>query len=62
MDSLEALGESVNFHEEHIRFVLNCLNKDGGFRRTSILGISSIENVFYATSILRKLNVEKIFY
>jgi len=62
VDSLEALGESVNFHEEHLRFVINCLNRDGGFRRTPILGISSIENVYYATSILRKLNVEKFFY
>jgi hypothetical protein len=60
--SLEALGERVNFNEEHIRFVLNCLNRDGGFRRTPILGISNIENVFYATSILKNLNAEKSFY
>jgi hypothetical protein len=57
--SLEALGERVNFDGEHIRFVLNCLNRDGGFRRTPILGISNIENVFYATSILKNLNAEK---
>ena len=57
IEALETLGESVNFPEEHLRFVLNCLNKDGGFRRTPILGISGIENVFYATSILTKLDI-----
>jgi hypothetical protein len=59
--SLEVLTEGVKFGGKHIRFVLNCINKDGGFRRTPILGISSIENVFYATSILKSLNVEKSF-
>jgi hypothetical protein len=62
LKSLEALGEGVKFGGEHIGFVLNCLNKDGGFRRTPILGISSIENVFYATSILKSLNVGNILY
>jgi hypothetical protein len=59
--SLEMLIEEVKFVIENIKFVLNCINKDGGFRRTPILGISSIENVFYATSILKSLNVEKSF-
>ncbi|MEM3423920.1 MAG: prenyltransferase/squalene oxidase repeat-containing protein [Nitrososphaeria archaeon] len=57
--ALEIFGEKVNFPLEHIKFVLNCINKDGGFRRTIILGISNLENVYYAVSLLKTLNVDK---
>ncbi|MCX8188683.1 MAG: hypothetical protein N3F64_03155 [Nitrososphaeria archaeon] len=57
--TLEIFGEKVNFPLEHIKFVLNCINKDGGFRRTIILGISNLENVYYAVSLLKTLNIDK---
>ncbi len=59
--TLEIFGEKVNFPLEHIKFVLNCLNKDGGFRRTVTLGISNLENVYYASSSLKTLNADKFF-
>jgi len=57
--ALEIFGEKVDFPLNHIKFVLRCLNKDGGFRRTVILGISNLENVYYASSLLKALDVDK---
>ena len=59
VEALKILDEVVNFPVEHIKFALNCVNRDGGFRRTIVLGISNLENVYYATSLLKTLEAEK---
>lgn len=60
VDVLKVFGEKPNFPVEHLKFVLNCINRDGGFRRTVVLGISNLENVFYATLLLKMLDAEKL--
>ncbi|MFN3621536.1 MAG: hypothetical protein ACK4TI_01465 [Nitrososphaerales archaeon] len=40
----------------HGNFIYSCYNPKGGFRRSINLGISTLEDTFYAFSSLSKLN------
>jgi hypothetical protein len=45
------------FPKAHVNFIYSCYNPNGGFRRSVNLGISTLEDTFYAVSSLARLNV-----
>ncbi len=55
--SMTNLGEQTNMPEETARFVLECQRQGGGFARSPVIGIPTLEYTFYALSILRRLGV-----
>jgi len=55
ISTLDLLDEQPRYPEKTAQIVLNCQNANGGFARSD-LGISTFEDTFYATSILRGIN------
>jgi hypothetical protein len=49
------LGETVSETERAISFVLNCQRESGGFARARPMGIATLEDSYYAISILRHI-------
>ena len=49
-------GEKSNIPERITEFVMACQRANGGFARTTIMGIPTLEYTFYALSILYEIN------
>ena len=49
-------GEKSNIPERITEFVMACQKANGGFARTTIMGIPTLEYTFYALSILYEIN------
>jgi hypothetical protein len=52
---LANLGEKINVPERVTRFVMMCQRSNGGFSRSTVMGIPTLEYTFYALSILREI-------
>lgn len=52
---LDLMGEECMYPEETANWVFRCLNSNGGFRRSTELGISTFEDTYFALSVLKKL-------
>lgn len=50
-------GEKSNVPERITRFVMACQRANGGFARTTIMGIPTLEYTFYAVAILYDINI-----
>jgi hypothetical protein len=50
------LGKSLSEPERAISFVLGCQRDCGGFARAKPMGIATLEDTYYAISILKQLN------
>ena len=53
---LANMGEKSNIPERITEFVMACQRANGGFARTTIMGIPTLEYTFYALSILYEIN------
>ncbi len=53
---MDLLNIKPLFSNMHVDFIYKCYNPNGGFRRSVNLGISTLEDTFYAISSLSKLN------
>jgi hypothetical protein len=53
---LANMGEKSNMLERITGFVMACQRANGGFARTTIMGIPTLEYTFYALSILYEIN------
>ncbi len=49
---LEKIGENPRYIQPIIDFVLKCRTKSGGFARSKVLGIPTLESTYHAISIL----------
>ncbi|MEM3546523.1 MAG: prenyltransferase/squalene oxidase repeat-containing protein [Candidatus Bathyarchaeia archaeon] len=56
LQAMDLLNIKPAFSDMHINFIYSCYNPNGGFRRSTNLGISTLEDTFYATSSLSTLN------
>ena len=56
---LANMGEKSNIPERITEFVMACQRANGGFARTTIMGIPTLEYTFYALSILDDINNEQ---
>ena len=52
---LANLGEKTNMPYRVLAFVMMCQRLGGGFSRAPVMGIPTLEDTFYALSILRKI-------
>ena len=52
---LANLGEKTNMPDRVMTFVMMCQRLGGGFSRAPVMGIPTLEDTFYALSILRKI-------
>jgi hypothetical protein len=52
---LANLGEKTNMPDRVLTFVMMCQRLGGGFSRAPVMGIPTLEDTFYALSILRKI-------
>jgi len=57
LQAMDLLNVEPLFPNTHVDFIYSCYNTNGGFRRSVNLGISTLEDTFYAVSSLTKLNV-----
>ncbi|MGA9047589.1 MAG: prenyltransferase/squalene oxidase repeat-containing protein [Dehalococcoidia bacterium] len=55
-NSLCNLGQRVRIPERLISFVKACQRPNGGFARKDVMGIPTLEDTFYAVSILKTLS------
>lgn len=53
--ALSNVGEKFKFSKRAINFVRDCQRSNGGFSRTRIMGIATLEYTYYALSILREV-------
>jgi hypothetical protein len=53
--ALEVLGEASLYRPQNLNLIGKFQNRNGGFRRSIFLGISTFEDTFYALSILETL-------
>jgi len=51
--SLSNLNEKTRLHDWIVRFVKTCQRKNGGFARKDVMGIPTLEDTYYAMSILK---------
>jgi hypothetical protein len=54
--SLSNLGQKTSITEWAISFVKACQRPNGGFARKDVMGIPTLEDTFYAISILKTLS------
>ncbi|MEM3395564.1 MAG: prenyltransferase/squalene oxidase repeat-containing protein [Nitrososphaerota archaeon] len=52
--TINLFGESLRYPKQTLELVLKCQNANGGFARSE-LGISTLENTFYAVNILKTI-------
>ncbi|MEM3071941.1 MAG: prenyltransferase/squalene oxidase repeat-containing protein [Candidatus Bathyarchaeia archaeon] len=53
--ALEILGEPARYPVQHLRLIGKFQNRNGGFRRSIFIGISTFESTYYALSSLKTL-------
>lgn len=56
LQAMDLLNIKPLFPNMHVNFIYGCYNPNGGFRRSVNLGISTLEDTFYAFSSLSILN------
>lgn len=56
LQAMRFLNVKPLFQNMHVNFIYKCYNPNGGFRRSINLGISTLEDTFYAVSSLSMLN------
>jgi hypothetical protein len=54
MNGLANLGVNSVYPDRVIKFVMECQLPNGGFSRSTIMGIPTLEYTFYAMSILKQ--------
>ncbi len=54
---LANLGEKINVPERIINFVMECQRTGGGFSRSTVIGIPTLEYTYYALSILNEVGL-----
>ena len=55
VSALANLGEKPHYTDEIVKFVTSCQRINGGFARTGIMGIPTLEYTFYAVSVLNEV-------
>lgn len=50
------LGKTLSAPEQALSFVLNCQRDSGGFARARAMGIPTLEDTYYALSVLKQLD------
>lgn len=56
LQAMNLLNIKPLFPNNHVNFIYSCYNPNGGFRRSINLGVSTLEDTFYAISSLSILN------